>query len=89
MPWVNRINVKVAQDFMINCGKKVHTLQLAVDINNLGNMLNSKWGTYQQMSSDQVINYSNGKYTFTEPTWSVYNSTASTWNMMFSAKYSF
>lgn len=89
MPWVSRFNVKVAQDFMINCGKKVHDLQLAVDINNVANMLNSDWGTLQYMSSDQILKYSNGAYTFTKPTWTKYNSTLSTWNMMFTVKYSF
>ena len=89
MPWVNRINVKLAQDFMINCGNKVHNLQVAVDINNVGNMINSNWGAYQGMSSDQILKYDKGVYTFTEPTWSVYNNVASTWNMMISAKYSF
>ncbi len=91
MPWVNRINVKVAQDFKLNVGKKVHALQLAVDINNVANMLNSDWGTIKRMSSDQILKYDtrSGAYTFTKPTWSKYNSTASTWNMMFTAKYSF
>ncbi len=91
MPWVNRINVKVAQDFKLNVGNKVHALQLAVDINNVANMLNSDWGTIKRMSSDQILKYDtrSGAYTFTKPTWSKYNSTVSTWNMMFTAKYSF
>ena len=89
MPWTNRINVKLAQDFMINCGKKVHNLQLAVDINNVANLLNSNWGAYQRLSADNILSYSKGAYTFKQPTWSKYNSTVSTWNMMFTAKYSF
>ncbi len=89
MPWVNRINIKVAQDFMINVGKKTHDLQVAVDINNVANLLNSDWGTLKQLSTDQILTYSNGVYTFTKPTWSKYNSTYSTWNMMLSVKYSF
>ena len=91
MPWQSRFNVKIAQDIMIPTAKKVHTLQIAADINNVANLLNDAWGTTQQMSSDKILNWDSkaGNYTFTAPTWNKYNSTFSTWNMMISVKYSF
>ncbi|MBR1872156.1 MAG: TonB-dependent receptor [Bacteroidales bacterium] len=89
MPWNNRINVKVAQDFMFYTGKKVHTITLGVDINNIGNLFNKSWGNVQKLSSDRILHVEGGKYTFSEPTWSPLVSTISTWNMMFTARYSF
>ena len=91
MPWVNRINVKVAQDIMFHVGKKVHTLTVGVDINNIGNLFNSNWGVPKQLSGDQILNWDSkaGTYTFTEPTWKPYKSTFSTWNMLLTARYSF
>ncbi|MCQ2147370.1 MAG: hypothetical protein MJZ16_07630, partial [Bacteroidales bacterium] len=89
-PWLNRINFHVAQDFNFNgIGGKTNTIQLALDINNLGNMINSNWGTYDYLKSKQVLAFKNGVYTFTEPVWNKQMSTASTWSMLFSVKYSF
>jgi len=43
-PFYNRIDFRFLQDFYVNAGGKRNTLQLSVDIINLPNMLNSKWG---------------------------------------------
>ena len=87
-PWVNRFNVKVAQDFYFNIAGKRNTLELALDIKNAGNLINSNWGTYKQLTSATVLNYDadNNQYKFTAPEWKTYNSLASTWQMLFSAK---
>ena len=87
-PWQHRFNFKVAQDFNFNVAKKKNTLQVALDINNLGNLLNSNWGTLQQMSSDQVLKYDTktGIYTFTRPTWNNLTTLASTWEMLLSVR---
>ncbi|MBR1574756.1 MAG: TonB-dependent receptor [Bacteroidales bacterium] len=89
MPWVNRINVKVAQDFMFYIGKKVHTFTLGVDINNVGNLINSNWGVPKQLSSDRILVVEGDKYTFSQPSWRPYKNTFSTWNMLITARYSF
>ena len=45
-PWVNRFDVKINQNFYFFTGAnhRRHTLQLGVDIENFGNMLNPNWG---------------------------------------------
>jgi len=88
-PFLNRINVRVAQEFYFNIAGKKNTLEIGLDIKNLGNMLNSNWGVYKQISSNSILSYSGGKYTFTAPEWKTYNSLASTWQMLLSARWSF
>ena len=85
-PWQNRINVKIAQDFTLNIANKPTTLQIGLDINNVANLLNSNWGLCKQVSSENILSYSKGVYTFTEPTVKTYRSTFNTWQMLFSAR---
>ena len=89
MPWNNRISIKVAQDVMFRIAGKLQTLTLGVDINNVGNMLNSKWGNVQKLSSDTILTIEGGKYTFSEPKWTPLQTTMSTWNLLFTARYAF
>ena len=44
LPWLNRLDLKVAQDFKIKVGGQMNTLQLSVDILNAANLLNNSWG---------------------------------------------
>ena len=90
-PWQHRFNFKVAQDFNFNVAKKKNTIQVALDINNLGNLLNSDWGTIQQMSSDQILKWDSAKstYTFTKPTWNKLTTVSSTWEMLLSLRWFF
>lgn len=44
LPWLNRIDLKVAQDFKIKVGGQMNTLQFSVDILNAANLLNNSWG---------------------------------------------
>lgn len=44
MPWYHRFNLRFTQDFRIRPGKQINTLQLSVDIMNIGNLLNNSWG---------------------------------------------
>ena len=90
-PWQHRFNFKVAQDFNFNVAKKKNTIQVALDINNLGNLLNSDWGTIQQMSSDQILKWDSATstYTFTQPTWNKLTTLSSTWEMLLSLRWFF
>ena len=90
-PMQHRFNFKVAQDFDFRVAKKKNTIQVALDINNLGNLLNSEWGAYQKLSSDQILKYDakTSVYTFTEPTWSKVTTVASTWEMLLSLRWFF
>ena len=51
-PWVHRFDFRYSHDFKIKAGKNVNTLQLNVDIKNIGNIFNPKWGVYKIMSSE-------------------------------------
>ena len=88
-PFLNRINVRVAQDVYFNVAGRKQTIEIGLDIKNLGNLLNSNWGVYKQLSTNSILTYKNDKYTFTQPTWNVYNSLASTWQMLLSARWYF
>ena len=88
-PFLNRINVRVAQEVYFNIAGKKQTIEVGLDIKNLGNMLNSNWGVYQTLSSNAILKYEGGKYTFTAPTWKPTNGLASTWQMLLNVRYSF
>lgn len=51
LPWVHRFDVRIAQDFKIKAGKTTNTLQLSVNILNVGNLLNSSWGVIKSTSA--------------------------------------
>lgn len=88
-PWLNRINFKLSQEIYFYAGGEKHTLDVGLDINNLGNLFSSKWGAYKVLKSDVVLNYKDGVYTFTQPTWSVYNNLSSTWQILVHLRYAF
>lgn len=55
--WVNMIDFKVLQDLWTNFGSNNrYSLQLSLDILNVGNLLNNSWGCYYTSPS---LNYSN------------------------------
>jgi len=58
-PWTNRFDFKLLQDFSIGGknGSRKHTLQLGVDIFNLGNLINSDWGVYQELNGGSPFFY--------------------------------
>ena len=43
-PWEHVIDARIAQDFNIKTGSKMHTLQVTFDVFNLTNLLNKEWG---------------------------------------------
>jgi outer membrane receptor for ferrienterochelin and colicin len=43
-PWQHRVDMRLMQDIYMTIGSKTHTLQLTVDVTNVGNLLNSNWG---------------------------------------------
>ncbi len=52
LPFESYLDFKFMQDFYINAGNNRHTLQLTLDIFNLGNLLNKEWGAYKYVSYD-------------------------------------
>ncbi|WP_295936342.1 TonB-dependent receptor [uncultured Alistipes sp.] len=89
MPWQHVLNFKFAQDFFVNVKGKRNTITVGIDINNVANLLNRDWGNVKELSSNRVLSYSKGVYTFTKPTWTRKNSTLSTWSALFSVRYTF
>ena len=84
------------QDFYVKVGGKRNTLQFGVDIENIGNLLNHKWGLYKQLNSTSILNYSNGAYHFNTnngerltSSFRNYQSFNSTYSVQFSLRYIF
>ena len=88
-PWHNRIDVKVCQEFYFRAFGHVTTLEVGADLNNVANLLNSEWGTYKQITSQTVLDYKDGQYSFTEPKWNVYSNLLSAWQVLLHVRYSF
>ncbi|KAB2871928.1 MAG: TonB-dependent receptor [Bacteroidales bacterium] len=46
-PWIHRFDIKIVQDIFSNFGTaKKYSLQVSLDLLNVGNMINDSWGTY-------------------------------------------
>jgi len=46
-PWIHRFDAKILQDVFTNFGSdRKYTLQVSLDLLNVGNMINDSWGTY-------------------------------------------
>jgi hypothetical protein len=46
-PWTHRFDAKILQDIFTNFGSdRKYTLQVSLDLLNVGNMINDSWGTY-------------------------------------------
>jgi outer membrane receptor for ferrienterochelin and colicin len=54
-PWIHHFDIKFNQDFTLNIAGKNHTLQLGLDITNVGNLLNSNWGNNWSMYQSSLL----------------------------------
>lgn len=57
VPFTNIFDFRIAQDIYVNIGGKRNTLQFALDIFNLGNMINKDWGRIYFASGAYYSNY--------------------------------
>lgn len=58
-PWRGKWDLKILQDFNFNVSKdKQNTIQLSLDILNVGNLINSDWGVVQQVGNVQPLGVS-------------------------------
>ncbi len=56
-PWIHRFDAKILQDIFTNFGTdRRYTLQVSLDLLNVGNMINDEWGTY---TYNPLANYDN------------------------------
>ena len=59
-PWVHVFDLSITKDFKFNVGNTKHNIQVNASIDNVGNMLNSKWGVrklsaYSKGSTESYI----------------------------------
>jgi hypothetical protein len=58
LPWVTRADFSFVQEFFINVGNgKRNTLQLRLDIINVGNLINDKWGVGWAINQNRPLRY--------------------------------
>ncbi|MFC7670100.1 hypothetical protein ACFQT0_24065 [Hymenobacter humi] len=70
-PWQNRLDFRLLQDVFTNIGENRNNLQLSLDIFNIGNLLNSNWGTFQTANRTGLLSFAGytaqGQPAFTYP----------------------
>ena len=97
-PWRGRWDLKVLQDYHISIADgKTNTIQLSLDLLNLGNLISSKWGLVQQPNAVQPIGVtvdenSVPEYTFSSDLTETFGydaSLMSRWQMQFGLRYIF
>ncbi|WP_313903056.1 TonB-dependent receptor [Flavobacterium anhuiense] len=55
LDWSHVIDLKLAQEFKVNVGKKSHKLEFTADVFNFTNLLNKNWGRRYFATNDQVL----------------------------------
>ena len=93
-PWFSRWDLRILQDLVLNNN---NTLQLSLDLLNLGNFINSNWGVRQLPQNTQPIGVAiddngNPVYSFDTNQTSTFVddfSLASRWQMQLGLRYSF
>lgn len=96
MPWHHQLDFKYLREMTFDWGKTKHTLQLGVDILNLPNFLCKDWGVFKQVSSNALLNFKNGQYTYNlvngkrhTETFQNFENKDSTYQIMFTIRYLF
>ncbi len=98
-PWRSRWDVKILQDFNFKVSEnRTNTLQLSIDVLNIGNMISSDWGLIQQPENVQPVGVTVDPgtlvptYTFNpdlEETFNYDTSLLSRWQAQFGLRYIF
>ncbi|MDD2962111.1 MAG: carboxypeptidase regulatory-like domain-containing protein [Muribaculaceae bacterium] len=57
MPFMHRFDFRYTRAFKLVCGKAIHTLELSVDLMNVGNLINSSWGTRKVAITNTPITF--------------------------------
>ena len=97
-PWYSNIDLRILQDFNFNVSPtKTNTVQISLDLLNLGNLVSSKWGVHQQVANTQPVGVSVNAagvpvYSFDKALTSTFVndfSLASRWQLQLGARYIF
>lgn len=103
LPWVSRMDFRVVQDLYLNVLNHKHTVQLTLDIFNVGNMISRSAGVRQIVTANNPLIFNSydaatGRPTFTlqqlngqlvTKPWQNNLSFASTWSMQVGLRYIF
>ncbi|HUX57686.1 MAG TPA: TonB-dependent receptor [Bacteroidales bacterium] len=82
VPFVNQLDLRIAQDFYINVNDKRNTLQITFDIMNLGNLLNKDWGrVYSAGFNKTIIDYRGRQGGTSLPTYAFKPQTQDVWSI--------
>lgn len=95
-PWYSRLDFRVLQDYNFTVGGETNSIQLSMDVLNLGNLLNSNWGVRQNPTNTQPVGVSVADgvptYSFDTALSNTYTndfSLLSRWQMQFGIRYIF
>ncbi|MEP7110235.1 MAG: carboxypeptidase regulatory-like domain-containing protein [Ferruginibacter sp.] len=95
-PWFSQVDMRILQDFNFIVNNKTNTVQVSLDIINVGNFISSKWGVRKYASASgyfQPISYlGGGKYQFDptlKETFVASPDLPSRWQMQFGLRYIF
>ncbi len=95
-PWFSQVDIRILQDFNFTVNKKTNTLQVSLDVINVGNLISSEWGVRKYASASgyfQPISYLGaGKYQFDpslKETFVASPDLPSRWQMQFGLRYIF
>lgn len=56
-PWFGQLDFRLLQDFYLNVKGHRNTIQLSVDIFNIGNLINSNWSVYQTPNRTTLLTF--------------------------------
>lgn len=98
-PWFSQLDARVLQDFRFKTGKNTRTIQLSLDVVNLGNLISSHWGVRKYASTASyfqpiTVNYNNNSpvYVFDPAQKTTFINSPelpSRWQMQFGLRYIF
>jgi len=98
-PWLNQLDLRILQDFVIKGTKRNQTIQLSIDFVNLGNLINSSWGVVKYATTSGYFQPLSVAYNNNAPTYQFDPSLRSTftsspdlpsrWQMQVGLRYSF
>lgn len=98
-PWLNQLDLRILQDFVIKGRKKNQTIQLSIDFVNIGNLISSEWGVVKYATTSGYFQPLRFFYDNNVPTYQFDPSLQSTfisspdlpsrWQMQVGLRYSF
>ena len=99
-PWFSQLDMRILQDFLFHAKTRTHTVQVSLDIINLGNLISSKWGLRKYASATgyyQPLTYTGqvggqAQYIFDPSQKSTFTTSPdlpSRWQMQVGLRYSF